>query len=238
MTFPLYRASWLVACLLVMLLIAATVQALPSRTYPYQGCFEIAAQMHSVPIELLLAVAATESNWEADARSHANAHGIMQIQWPGTARHLGVKRVSELYNPCLNISLGARYLRELLDQFDGPRRALAAYNYGPTRIKAATTLPAGALAYVEKVLAHQRRIVDGMLPARLEPSAQKTLVTFDSHSRASKLAQTLTKRLQGATVEVQRVKRPVRGSAVVLAVGQGGLTVQDRIVLTNMGWTF
>ncbi len=221
----------------VLLFLAADALALPSRAYPYQGCFEVAAQMHKVPMELLLAVAATESNWQADARSHADAHGIMQIQWPGTARHLGVQRVAELYNPCLNISLGAKYLRELLDDFDGVRRALAAYNYGPTRIKASTELPAGAIAYAEKVLTHQRRIVDGILPARLEPAAERTLVTFDSHTRAQHLAKTLGERLQGATVSVQRVKRPARGSAVVLAVGQNGLTVQDQIVLANMGWS-
>ena len=97
-----------VCAAVALLLLSHVAEALPSKRYPYQGCFEVAAQMHAVPLELLLAVAATESNWQADARSDANAHGIMQIQWPGTARHLGVKRVAELYNPCLNISLGAQ----------------------------------------------------------------------------------------------------------------------------------
>ena len=112
--------------------------------------------MHHVPLDLLLAVAATESNWDPTARSHANAHGVMQIQWPGTARHLGVRRVSELYNPCLNIELGARYLRELLDSNDGDvARALASYNYGPTRINQSPTIPAGARKYVETVARHR-----------------------------------------------------------------------------------
>ena len=83
-------------CLTVCLGTSVSVQA---NSYPYQRCFEAAASLHQVPVDLLLAVAATESNWQPDARSHANAHGIMQIQWPGTARHLGVKRVAELYNP-------------------------------------------------------------------------------------------------------------------------------------------
>ena len=82
----------------------ACAGTMPKR-YPYQGCFEIASTMHNVPLDLLLAVAATESNWNPDAHSNKNAHGIMQIQWPGTARHLGARRVSELYNPCLNIEL-------------------------------------------------------------------------------------------------------------------------------------
>ncbi len=219
-----------------LLLLAHTAEALPSKRYPYQGCFEVAAQMHKVPLELLLAVAATESNWQADARSHANAHGIMQIQWPGTARHLGVTRVAELYNPCLNISLGSQYLRELLDEFGEVEVALAAYNYGPTRIKESSEIPSGAKGYAAKVLGHQERIVAGLLPKRLAPAGERTLVTFESHTRAHGLARMLGEKLQGATVKVARVKKPRRGSAVVLAVGKAGLTVQDRVTLSNLGW--
>ncbi len=220
-----------------LLLLALSAEALPSKRYPYQGCFEVAAQMHKVPLELLLAVAATESNWQADARSHANAHGIMQIQWPGTAHHLGVKRVAELYNPCLNISLGSQYLRELLDEFGEVERALAAYNYGPTRIKVSAEIPPGAKGYAAKVLGHRERIAAGFLPRRLAPDAERTLVTFASHTRAQGVARLLSEKLQGATVKVERVKRPQRGSAVVLAVGKSGLTVQDRVTLNNLGWS-
>src|SRR4030095_16882837 len=128
-----------------------------------QRCFDIAARLHDVPVELLLAVAATESNWDPDARSNANAHGIMQIQWPGTARHLGFERVAELYNPCANIDAGARYLRELLDSHNGSvDRALAAYNYGPARIAKSASVPAGAQRYAKTVANHRERITTAM----------------------------------------------------------------------------
>ncbi|MCC5886526.1 MAG: lytic transglycosylase domain-containing protein [Gammaproteobacteria bacterium] len=127
--------------------------------YPFQSCFETASELHDVPLDLMLAVAATESNWDPNARSHANAHGIMQIQWPGTAHHLGVERLTQLYKPCLNIELGGRYLREMLDRHDDDTTwALAAYNYGPARIASSPTLPAGALRYAATVEAHRARI--------------------------------------------------------------------------------
>ena len=90
--------------LIAMLLTLSSIVSAASKTYPYQRCFEIAADMHNLPLDLVLAVAATESNWDPDARSHANAHGIMQIQWPGTAKDLGVQRVSELYKDVIRLT--------------------------------------------------------------------------------------------------------------------------------------
>ena len=69
------RFCWL----LMLLLLPPTLVEASVKRYPYQSCFEVASRMHKVPLDLLLAVAATESDWDADARSHANAHGIMQI---------------------------------------------------------------------------------------------------------------------------------------------------------------
>jgi hypothetical protein len=227
--------SILLFCLLAGIITSA--QAKPVQQYPYQSCFEVAAQMHRVPVDLLLAVAATESNWDADARSHANAHGIMQIQWPGTAKHLGVKRVAELYNPCFNISLGAQYLSELLAQFEGSsERALAAYNYGPTRISSSATLPQGAQRYAARVIQHQRRINAGLIPKALKPRSQQTLVAFNSRVRANRLSQKLARMLDGATVRVDQLQHPPR-YAVVLEVGKAGLTSNDHITLNSMGWS-
>ena len=164
MTHPLF----MILVVLASLLVWGRAEA---AKYPYQSCFEVASTLHEVPLDVLLAVAATESAWNPDARSAANAHGIMQIQWPGTARHLGVTRLSELYNPCLNIELGARYLRELLDANGGDlERALAAYNYGPTRIAAAEELPSGARRYVSAVGEAQHVRVAGKAahPPRLD----------------------------------------------------------------------
>ena len=209
---------------------------------PYQNCFDTASRLHDVPVDLLLAVAATESAWNPDARSDKNAHGIMQIQWPGTARHLGVRRVSELYNPCLNIELGARYLRELIDASDGNvERALASYNYGPTRISNSVELPAGAIRYVETVAGHQQRIGR---EARRDSGPSGTVaanqpagggVVFDSGVRARGFAEMLNKRINGAAFSTRPDGRG--GHLVAMTVADTGLSSTDLATLNALGWT-
>ena len=107
----------------------------PTYQFPHASCFRAAFVDYQVPETLLLAVARGESNFVETARSKANAHGLMQIQWPDTAQHLGVNRLSNLYEPCTNIDAGAKYLKELMSRYSGDiHLALAAYNYGPSRI--------------------------------------------------------------------------------------------------------
>ena len=205
------------------------------RSYPYQSCFEIASRMHDVPVDLLLAVAATESAWNPDARSHANAHGIMQIQWPGTARHLGVTRVAELYNPCLNIELGARYLRELLDANAGDvERALAAYNYGPSRIRQSPDLPEGAVAYANKVAGHQTRIAAGSAAAGKKLAVARGVV-FESSTRAERFASALNEQIDGATFEA--VRQSSGEHRVQMHVAASGLSSTDVATLQALGWS-
>jgi len=124
--------------------------------FPHSSCFRRSAAAYNLPETLLLAVARGESNFDATARSHANAHGVMQIQWPGTAQHLGISRLSALYDPCTNIDAGARYLQELLTRYDNDLHlALAAYNYGPGRIApGAETIPEGAAWYSAYIFRH------------------------------------------------------------------------------------
>ncbi len=219
----------------VLLLAAAESAAVLKNAYPYGSCFEIASRMHDVPVELLLAVASVESALNPDARSNKNAHGIMQIQWPGTAKHLGVKRVSELYNPCLNIELGARYLRELLDANGGDvERALAAYNYGPGRIRRSTTLPEGARGYASKVAAKQTAIESRARQGAAALPAGSG-VRFDSRHRAERFASTLDKRISGATF----VSRRTRSGAyeITMVVGDTGLSATDVTTLESLGWS-
>lgn len=228
MIHPLFVAVLTCACLLL------SLRADAAR-YPYQSCFEIAANLHEVPLDVLLAVAAAESAWNPDARSPANAHGIMQIQWPGTARHLGVTRLSELYNPCLNIELGARYLRELLDRNDGDlTRALAAYNYGPGRIEAAAELPAGARGYVAAVSGQRERIrrsAAGVV--QRSAAASSAAVRFDHPARARRYAETLNARVSSAQFSWGP---DADGYAVVMRLTGSELSFADATLLETLGW--
>ena len=81
------------------LLLAAVFCPSAGAEFPFRGCFDLASRRHGVELDLLLAVASVESNWNADARSSANAHGVMQIRWPLTAKHMRAGRVAELYTP-------------------------------------------------------------------------------------------------------------------------------------------
>ncbi|MDJ0941499.1 MAG: lytic transglycosylase domain-containing protein [Woeseiaceae bacterium] len=164
----------------------------PAYRFPHSTCFGAAAIEYGLPETLLLAVARGESDFEATARSRANAHGVMQILWPVTARHLGIHRLSELYDPCTNIDAGARYLRELLGTYSGNLHlALAAYNYGPSRIrKDGADIPSGANWYSGYIYRHLNYVLgDGQVGVPVRDSlyseiGQSTLVTFGEPYRA------------------------------------------------------
>jgi len=218
---------------------------------PYASCFEHSAGKYNISPALLKAVGATESNYNPNARSHANAHGVMQIQWPGTAKHLGVRRLAQLYSPCKNIDLGARYLRELLDRYSGDeRRALAAYNYGPGRIKTRGALPSGALKYVATVTRHRAALLPGAKPEastaaltlneknsrKLPKSQNKQLVaTFSSRQRANRYLKLLQRKIPGAGFRLERSR--FRGHALLLTSNPHTLTFDDRTLLSSLGWT-
>ena len=81
---------------------------------------------------LVLAFARIESRFQSEATSPAGARGVMQLM-PGTAARLGGSGApGRLYDASYNLTLGQRYLEELLDQLSGNLVELAAaYNAGP-----------------------------------------------------------------------------------------------------------
>ena len=93
---------------------------------------QAAAQRHGLDPRLFDALVQQESAYDPMARSHAGAMGLTQLM-PGTARMLGV---TDPFDPAQNLDGGARYLAQMLRQFDGDTRlALAAYNAGPGAVK-------------------------------------------------------------------------------------------------------
>jgi len=85
------------------------------------------AAKNDVDPRLIMAVMRQESGFNQHARSYKGAAGLMQLM-PETARRFGVVN---LYDPAQNIEGGAKYLRFLLDKFDGDvALALAGYNAG------------------------------------------------------------------------------------------------------------
>jgi hypothetical protein len=95
-----------------------------------------AASEHQIDYELLQALIATESGFDAGAVSPRGAVGLMQLM-PVTARHYGVAGdkknpvAKKLTDPRINIRAGSLYLRDMISRFPGRLElALAAYNAG------------------------------------------------------------------------------------------------------------
>jgi soluble lytic murein transglycosylase-like protein len=129
----------------------ANVCPLPAR---YRAAFVDAAAKSDLPLALLVAVGQVESNLRPEARSGADARGLMQVL-PATAHAFGL----DADEPASNVLAGARYLRVLFDRFRSSDLALAAYNAGPTAVDHAGGAPTFAtLNYVANVTSTWREL--------------------------------------------------------------------------------
>lgn len=91
-----------------------------------------AAEEHGIAPDIAFGLVATESSFKRTARSHVGAVGLAQLM-PATARWLepGTTR-RDLEDPETNLRLGFRYLRDLVEKYEGDTAlALTAYNRGP-----------------------------------------------------------------------------------------------------------
>jgi soluble lytic murein transglycosylase-like protein len=124
---------------------------IPAR---FRASFVQAAHDTGLPLAMLVAVAEIESDFRADARSSADARGLLQVL-PTTAASLQL----DADEPASNVLAGARYLKLLLERFQSADLALAAYNAGPTAVEAAGGAPTSqTLTYVADVTTRWRAL--------------------------------------------------------------------------------
>ena len=117
---------------------AAEELAAKYRSRGFKVSPTLAQQIHAAAVaaridpKVAFGLVRTESGFQNSATSHVGAIGLTQLM-PATARWFqrGITR-SDLRNPEVNLSIGFRYLRELIDKYEGDTElALTAYNRGP-----------------------------------------------------------------------------------------------------------
>jgi soluble lytic murein transglycosylase-like protein len=114
------------------------------------------ATAQQVDPALIKAIIANESGFNANATSKVGAQGLMQLM-PGTAAGLGV---TNSYDPAQNVMGGTKYIKGLLDRFNGDvKLAIAAYNAGPAAVEKYGGVPpyAETQNYVQNVLASYQK---------------------------------------------------------------------------------
>lgn len=92
------------------------------------------AKVYGVEENLIYAIIRAESNFNANAISHQNAQGLMQLMF-STAKDVASKieinlTEENILDPEININIGTKYISTLIDKYNCIEVALAAYNAG------------------------------------------------------------------------------------------------------------
>lgn len=130
----------------------------------YNDLIEDASNTFRVDPNLIKAVIKVESNFDPNAVSSKGAMGLMQLM-PDTALNQGV---TDPFDPLENINGGTRYLRKLLNMFNGNLKlALAGYNAGENAVvNSGYSIPPydETQQYVKKIMYHYAIITKGKVP--------------------------------------------------------------------------
>jgi len=117
----------------------------------YLDIINSACERHGVDASLVHAIVKVESDFNPYATSSKGAMGLMQLM-PETAVNMNVRNT---FNPAENIDGGVKYLRYLIDRYEGNLSlALAAYNSGETAVKKWGTIPPfrETQSYVQRIM--------------------------------------------------------------------------------------
>ncbi len=121
----------------------------------YDALIVEAARKFDVDAALVSAVIKAESDFNPRELSNKGARGLMQLM-PGTAERFGV---TDSFDPVANIYAGTRYLRWLLQTFDGNADlAVAAYNAGEGNVWKYNGVPPfrETINYINRIAKHVR----------------------------------------------------------------------------------
>ncbi len=171
---------------------------------PYEKDLVRSAKQQNLDPYMVAALIRQESEFDPQALSAKHAYGLTQVE-PATGRSLarraGIKRFSNrsLFQPAINLKLGACYLRVLLDQWGGNwEQTLASYNAGKSRVNEWLTWnqyqePAEFVEsipftetreYVEAVLRNAtvyRQLYASKAPTGQSPSTRRKRVVVTAH---------------------------------------------------------